>query len=68
MDSIVYKLDTPVNHESIKQKSRELIESSKKEMSVENLKLIMSLIDLTTLSVTDNEERVKKMCEKVEVF
>jgi len=68
MNFLVTKLYTPVNQEKIRQNSQELIENSKKELSVENLKLIMSLIDLTTLNVTDNEEVVTEMCNKVEGF
>ncbi|MDX2445325.1 MAG: deoxyribose-phosphate aldolase [Bacteroidales bacterium] len=61
-------LEMPTNHENIELKVAEMIENSKQEMSVANLKKIMNLIDLTTLSVTDNEANVSELCNKVERF
>ena len=61
-------LDMSINPEEIDLKLTEMIENSKQEMSIGNLKIIMNLIDLTTLSVTDNEANVSELCNKVERF
>ena len=68
MLSILKKLDKTINPEEIHKKTEKGIEESKQEMSVITLKTIMSLIDLTTLSVTDNEDTVIALCNKVNNF
>jgi deoxyribose-phosphate aldolase len=46
----------------------ELIEKSRNEMTVNNLKFLVNSIDLTTLSTEDNETKVSDLCDKINRF
>jgi deoxyribose-phosphate aldolase len=68
MNNTMNTPDMSINQEDLEHKVAQMIESSKLELSIANLKKIMNLIDLTTLSVTDNESKVSELCNKVERF
>ncbi len=52
----------------VREQANGLLLDSLKEMNVSNLKLLMGLIDLTTLNSTDSDSRAKDFCSKVNNF
>ncbi len=53
---------------NIKNTTEKLIKTSQVEMTDSNLKTLVSLIDLTSLNVDDNEKKIQDLCLKVNLF
>ncbi|GAH04952.1 unnamed protein product, partial [marine sediment metagenome] len=57
-----------INPEDVKKEILEIKKKAKDLYTVENLKIIYGLIDLTSLNTTDNEENIKDLCRNVNQF
>ena len=62
------KKSKDINPEDVKNKIAEIKQKAKDLYTVENLKTIHGLIDLTSLNTTDNEENIKDLCQNVNQF
>ncbi len=68
MQDLFDKFNKTFDPIKVREQANGLLLDSLKEMNISNLKLLMGLIDLTTLNSTDSESRVKKFCSKVNKF
>ena len=62
------KKSKDINPEDVKKKIAEIKQKAKDLYTVENLKTIYGLIDLTSLNTTDNEKNIKDLCRNVNQF
>ncbi|MCX6258433.1 MAG: deoxyribose-phosphate aldolase [Bacteroidia bacterium] len=65
---ILKQYASPVDIEEVTGKVGEILAVSADNYSYENLKLIYSVIDLTSLNSTDNESKIKAICTKINEF
>lgn len=68
MHDILKKYDTRILHEDVEQKVAVIANNSHQYGSLENLKKIFSLIDLTSLNTDDNTKNIKSLALKVNDF
>ncbi|MEA1898496.1 MAG: deoxyribose-phosphate aldolase [Bacteroidota bacterium] len=68
MQDLFDKFNKNFDSVKVREQANALLLDSPKEMNVSNLKLLMGIIDLTTLNSTDSESRVKDFCSKVNNF
>ncbi len=65
----ITKLKKQIADSDVEQAVKDIIKSNKKALTTpENMKKLFGFIDLTTLEGTDTEDKVKKMCEKINGF
>lgn len=68
MKNIFEKYNSNILNENIQQKVAVLANNSHQYLTIENLKRIFSLIDLTSLNTEDHCTRIKAICKKVNDF
>lgn len=68
MQDLFDKFNKTFDPVKVREQANGLLLDSLKEMNVSNLKLLMGLIDLTTLNSTDSDSRAKDFCSKVNNF
>lgn len=68
MNNIFSSYNTEVNKREIKENLEKILESSEELYTIDILKDIFSFIDLTTLNVTDTQDKAKSFAEKVNNF
>lgn len=68
MNEIFKKYDATILNEDIQQKVAVIANNSHRYSSLENLKKIFSLIDLTSLNTDDNTDKIKSLALKVNDF
>lgn len=68
MQDLFDKFNKTFDSIKVREQANGLLLDSLKEMNVSNLKLLMGLIDLTTLNSTDSDSRAIDFCSKVNNF
>lgn len=68
MLSLFNKFSKSLNSKEINNTTNSLIYQGKKEISIDSLKTIMGLIDLTTLNISDTKNRIMDFCLKINLF
>ncbi len=68
MLSLFNKFSKSLNSKEINNTTNSLIYQGKKEISIDSLKTIMGLIDLTTLNISDTKNRIMDFCLKINRF
>lgn len=68
MEELFQEYPAILQKDEIKLSAAKQIELSRDDMTLDNLKFLMSCIDLTTLNTEDNEPKVSGMCNKVNHF
>ena len=65
---ILNQYSTSVNIIEVSENLKEILAHSHDLYSFENLRLLYSVIDLTSLTITDNEGKIKAICTKINEF
>lgn len=68
MQDLFDKFNRTFDPVKIREQANGLLLDSLKEMNISNLKLLIGLIDLTTLNSTDSDSKAKDFCSKVNNF
>jgi len=57
-----------INKEKVEKDIYEIAKKSSEDLNYENLKIIFNCIDLTSLNLDDNEQKIKELTQKVSKF
>jgi len=65
---ILKQYSTSVNADEVTESLKDILAQSHDLFTFENLKLLYSIIDLTSLSISDNEGKIKAICSRINEF